>query len=225
MLFGILFLAFKSINLSKYEYVNEENFDIEFSEEDIIPEDEIAAISKRDINVETNRAFNEAEKFISELEKDRLDPNENQDGQKQEAQNSETNSDGDAEGSKIVQEKKKVSEEKKEISNGRDKNKEIAKSTSSKRNSTVSYRLVNRNQLYLPNPVYTCGNYGKVVINIEVNALGKVTKATYNDTSSTTKNECLIDSALEYARQAIFTTASDKIRQLGSITYNFQGQD
>ena len=84
--------------------------------------------------------------------------------------------------------------------------------------------MVNRKDIDLPNPVYTCYGSGKVVINVEVNNLGKVVKNSYNKTASTTSNECLIDAALEYSEQARFTTDASKVRQLGTITFNFPGQ-
>ena len=84
--------------------------------------------------------------------------------------------------------------------------------------------MKDRKDILLPNPVYTCYGSGKVVINIEVNELGKVIKTTYNKNASTTGNQCLIDSASEYAAKARFNTEAAKIRQLGSITFNFPGQ-
>lgn len=100
----------------------------------------------------------------------------------------------------------------------------VSRVNASKRNSTVSYRLVDRSALDLPNPVYICDGSGKVVINILVSETGRVLKVNYNEASSTTTNECLIDSALEYAQEAIFSTSSSKPKQLGTITYNFPGQ-
>ena len=105
---------------------------------------------------------------------------------------------------------------------------ELGKSNSKKgsnRRTTISYSLKDRKALMLPNPVYTCEGSGKIVISIEVNALGQLTKATYNKGLSTTTNGCLIDSALEYANQARFTTLAGEDGQLGTITYNFPGQD
>ena len=66
LLFGILFLAFKSINLSKYEIVKEESFDLEYTSE----EENLASSPRTTFKVETNRAYNEAEKFISDIEKE-----------------------------------------------------------------------------------------------------------------------------------------------------------
>lgn len=90
-----------------------------------------------------------------------------------------------------------------------------------KRESTVSYNLVNRQAIYIPNPVYTCDAQGKIVLNITVNGKGAVTQMTYNTNASSSTNGCLIDQARAYAKDAIFDS-SQKATQLGSITFNFQ---
>ena len=223
LLFGILFLAFKSITLSKYEVVKEESFDVEYADEDVLLEDELASLTQRDLKVETNRAFNEAEKFISELENEREVETEALEGKEQTDDTSADPNDS-GNGTKPITSKKDLSEKKEDFSNGRNETKEVSVKNSSKRNSTVSYRLLKRSALNLPNPVYTCNSYGKVVINIEVSETGRVKKATYSKKGSTTKNECLIDNALAYAKNARFTTEAQKFKQLGTITYNFPGQ-
>lgn len=90
-----------------------------------------------------------------------------------------------------------------------------------KRESTVSYHLVDRDALFIPNPVYTCDASGKIVLNITVNNKGAVTQMIFNKKASTSENGCLIDQAQAYAKDAIFST-SQKAKQLGSITFNFQ---
>ena len=95
-------------------------------------------------------------------------------------------------------------------------------SSSSNRRTTISYNLIDRNSIKIPNPVYTCDATGKVVINIEVGDLGNVIKTSFNKASSTTTNGCLIDQALKYAGHAIFNSASRE-SQLGTITFEFQG--
>ncbi|NMH87003.1 hypothetical protein [Flavivirga algicola] len=88
--------------------------------------------------------------------------------------------------------------------------------------STISYSLVDRAKVYIPIPVYLCEVDGKIVINITVNESGSVTDA-YVNTSSTSNNECLIEHALEYAKDSQFS-ASTKKSQLGSITFYFIGK-
>lgn len=95
------------------------------------------------------------------------------------------------------------------------------KNEAAKRESTVSYNLVDRDALYIPNPVYTCDARGKIVLSITVNNKGAITQMTVNKKASTSLNGCLIDQALTYANEAIFNS-SPKATQLGSITFNFQ---
>lgn len=97
-----------------------------------------------------------------------------------------------------------------------------AKYAAGKRESTVSYNLLDRQAIYIPNPVYTCDAQGKIVLNITVNGKGAVTQMTYNSSASSSSNGCLIDQARAYAKDAIFNKAL-KASQLGSITFNFQG--
>jgi hypothetical protein len=215
LLFGILFLAFKSINLSKYEIEKEESYDVEYAEEELLLEEELAAISQLDVKVETNRAFNEAEKFISEIEKENAAFQENYDAAEESDQVSDP--------SNIVDREIKNTKEE-SLPSDSESNKIVLKNNSSKKNSTVSYSLVNRSALFLPNPVYTCATSGKIVINIVVSETGKILDTQYNTSASTSKNECLIDAALDYAKSANFTTFAGKKEQLGSITYNFPGQ-
>lgn len=95
------------------------------------------------------------------------------------------------------------------------------KNAAAKRESTVSYNLVGRTARYIPNPVYTCDARGKIVLAITVNNKGAITQMTLNKKASTSLNGCLIDQALAYANDAIFSSSSIGT-QLGSITFNFQ---
>lgn len=89
--------------------------------------------------------------------------------------------------------------------------------------STVSFSLKDRNKVSIPIPVYLCEVDGKIVINITVNANGKVIDAYFNN-ASTSKNECLIEHALEYAKSSYFSADASKKTQLGSITFSFVGK-
>jgi hypothetical protein len=220
LLFGILFLAFKSINLSKYELVKEESYDVEYVSEILKPEMEDLASSQRTtFKIETNRAYNEAEKFISEIEKENAE-RENTKSAQESDQISDLSNFEESE----IKNNKKPSNKDESLPSDSEFNKFVSKQYSSKKNSTISYSLVNRKVLDLPNPAYTCATSGKIVINIVVSETGKVLSANYNKSSSTTSNECLVDAALDYAKRAHFSTYSEKKEQLGSITYNFPGQ-
>jgi hypothetical protein len=92
-----------------------------------------------------------------------------------------------------------------------------------KRRTSVSYSLVDRTSYSLPPPIYTCIEGGKVVVNIEVDALGNVVRADFNARSSNTSNGCLVDNAISYAFRAQFTPGSEP-SQIGTITYIFQSK-
>ncbi|NNK87825.1 MAG: hypothetical protein HKO90_06050 [Flavobacteriaceae bacterium] len=91
------------------------------------------------------------------------------------------------------------------------------------KNSSVSFSLVDRYSEYLPPPIYLCESGGKVVITITVDMSGRVIDAFYNN-ASTTKNQCLVDHALEYALNSRFSSDPNKTKQLGTITFIFQGK-
>jgi len=193
---------------------------VEYTE--LLPEEEPLALAtpQEQAVVKTNTAYNEAETFIREVENERNAPFD-------ESESEETqNLDWDGMGVKtdFNQAQKELQKTKRTLAEAaKKKAKTSAKSVN--RKTTMTYQLVNRTALYLPNPVYTCEGSGKIVISIEVNALGKVTKANYNGTLSTTANGCLIDEALAYANESRFNTQGDKPKQLGTITYLFPGQE
>jgi len=215
---GGLILMMLSIKLSKKQAALEtEEYEIEYKLEAVLQEEKTTTNSKT--KIKTHRAYNEAEKFISEIENERA----NQTVTSQNKLAETANAIGDANNNKTALTKTKNSTlNTKEISSN-SLNKETT-STSNNPNSTNSYRLINRKATFFPNPVYTCTNFGKVVLQIEVNHLGKVTKAMLNKNASTTTNACLIESAKKYAKKARFTTAANKPLQVGSITYIFPGQ-
>lgn len=88
--------------------------------------------------------------------------------------------------------------------------------------SSISFSLLGRSAVDIPNPVYTCDRSGKIVINISVNADGRVTSTSVNKGSSSSSNECLTEQALEYAAQAVFSRLPGRNSQPGTITYNFK---
>ncbi len=223
LLTGNLVLLLYSFNLSSENEKTLKEYDIEYASEEIIPEEELAALPPERSKVETNRAYNEAEKFISNLEDENQEITETTEGKMEEMnraieQANGTGTQGD------IQKPKPEKEKKPAFSNSDAKKKSTAVVKGGNRNTTISYQLVNRSAMELPNPVYTCDGFGKVVININVNATGRVEKISYNKGASTTANQCLIDSALEYAAQARFSTDASKDQQMGTITFNFPGQ-
>lgn len=220
LLVGNLILLMYSVKLSKTEEIQEEVYELEYTTEDLFPEEELATISSENVKVETHKAFNEAEKFISEIEKENEELSESTQDKLDEMnaaiEGINTNPISSKNSNKTIADKKEV----KETSSKKESEDEEFNNP----NSTNSYRLVNRKALYFPNPVYVCEGFGKVVLHIEVNNLGKVIQATLNKNSTTTTNECLIESAIHYAKKARFTSAASKPLQMGSITYIFPGQ-
>lgn len=225
LLTGCLVLILFSIKLRGELAENEETYEVIAAEVLPLPEEpEIASLSQEKVKIETNRAYNEAEKFISSVENEAEEK-----GQTTEEKLKEMNEAIEASqnghhgvGTSVITKAEKP----KKASNAKLESEKAQKLDSKRgnRNTTVSYQLVNRDDLELPNPVYTCSGSGKVVINIEVNNLGKVVNNSYNNAASTTTNACLIDAALEYSGQARFTTDASRDLQLGTITFHFPGQ-
>jgi len=112
-------------------------------------------------------------------------------------------------------------QERKEQLGERDADKKEFTNNLKNRRTSISYSLVDRNANYLPPPIYTCENGGKVVINITVDRGGDVTEVSFNEKSSSTNDYCLIENAKAYALKANFSR-STKNGQLGTITYLFQ---
>lgn len=117
---------------------------------------------------------------------------------------------------------KKRQERKEQLGEREADKKEFTENLKDKRTS-ISYSLVDRNAYYLPPPIYTCIEGGKVVINVTVDSDGYVQEATFNEKSSGTNNYCLIDNAIAYALKARFS-AAPRSSQIGTITYLFQSK-
>ncbi|TVZ47831.1 energy transducer TonB [Olleya sp. Hel_I_94] len=109
-----------------------------------------------------------------------------------------------------------------EILSKRSKNSSTKQSNVANTNSSIYYSLKGRTDQYLPIPVYLCDAEGKIVVNITVNSNGTVIDA-YINNASTSNNACLQEHALQYAKDAKFST-STKSKQLGSITFQFNGK-
>tara|TARA_B100001146_G_scaffold225185_1_gene247439 strand:- start:30068 stop:30787 length:720 start_codon:yes stop_codon:yes gene_type:complete len=225
LLFGILFLTLFSIHLGEGTPPFEPEYDIEYAEElPPLPEEETALTETPEQpspSVETNRAYNEAKQYLEEAkaqpnEENSLDDLLNRmDEAMNEGAGSTTEEGISAAKEKIAETQSKLQENQSGLP---------TQGGGANRNTTIKYRLVNRSALALPNPVYTCEGGGTVVINITVNDRGQVVNAAYNAQRSSTTNGCLIDSALEYAQVARFTSKAGKTSQLGTITYRFPGQ-
>lgn len=194
-------------------------YDVELIPEELL-EEEFEEENLELTEIETHRAYNEAEKYISQTETFNRENSEDIEEKLREIDEAISRT---ANGNQSFSESKKQLETVSKSDNSSE-NKNSSEKGANKR-TTISYVLKDRMHLYLPNPVYTCEGSGKVVINMEVDALGNVRKTTYNKNASTTTNQCLIDAAISYASQAKFTSDASRQKQLGSITFNFPGQN
>ena len=191
-------------------------------EEEKLPQDSQEENSVTDNTPVTTRSYNEADSRIKQAE-----DLKSLDDLLAEQQGQETNSQGEnapeeGEGTtpaKIEPYKVNDGMSFKDLEKYKPQNKDEKKAN---KRTLISYYLVGREAVAeLPNPVYTCEQSGKVVINITVDDQGRVIEASYNKASSNTTNGCLIDNAIYYARKARFNKDS-KNKQLGTITYLFQ---
>ena len=222
LLVGNLILVMVTTKLRKVAPPEEETVPVEYLE--TLPEEELAlseAISEKQ-QITTNTAYNEAESYIREIENSRNSRN---------AEDTEENTETNTSSSYSLQNTGNVNfkEVKDVLENAKDKlalasKKKPKNNRTVNRKTTISYSLVDRKAMVLPNPVYTCPEGGTIVISIIVDELGKITKMDFNPTLSSTSNGCLIDAAMEYAQQSRFSTKAGKKKQMGTITYKFPGQ-
>ena len=224
LLTGILVLVLISIKLSGVRPESMDESHVVMGPEEIIEDKEVIPLPSEKVEIETNRAYNEAEKYISSIENENRNLTETTEGKLQEMEDAMENSKMNVEDGISSEPIKTESKSPKELSNSESQKEKVAIVEGGNRNTTISYRLLNRRDMYLPNPVYTCYGSGRVVINIEVDSQGKVKRGSYNQASSSTSNQCLVDAATEYALLAEFTSDASRTKQLGTITFNFPGQ-
>ena len=87
--------------------------------------------------------------------------------------------------------------------------------------SGIAYDLSGRSVVgKLPKPSYPGNESGKDVVDVTVDASGRVTYASYRAQGSTTNSKRLVDAAVEAARKARFSS-SESLMQTGTITYVF----
>lgn len=207
------------------EYVVELVLDEEILEELIKEEEKMLKELQQQDPIKSHMAFNETEKpslgnpeplkTLEEILEEKA------------ANTTDENSDYDSEDSDYVAKVKELAkqrEEKKQLLGEREAQKEERTNNLAARRTSVSYSLIGRNNYKLPPPIYTCIEGGKVIINIEVDAVGNVIDASFNAKSSGTSNGCLVDNAITYALKAKFNSSSTKALQKGTITYLFQGK-
>ena len=225
LLSGTVILCVFNLSLkTQDELIVESYYEIE-PEKELTPEEAKLLEALEKINAskaETNSAFNETEKnkhFAQAYQQ--IAPPEDY------VPASSEESDGADDSSNSIDDKKplKPAINKEELSAYSKVNDLLKKQQNEGVNtkSTISFSLVNRKKIYIPIPVYLCEVDGKIVVNITVDGNGKVID-TYINTSSTSSNECLIEHALQYAKDSRFSADVSKKTQLGSITFSFIGK-
>ena len=188
--------------------LEEEEYDIELLAE--LPE-ELFESTANPRDIQTNRAFNETRAELAALNNQSQDDQDDFENRLKQLDDAIQNVE-DARDNPNFEKSDPYEAQKKE-----------ANADGNISSTSIRYRLVNRNSVYVPNPVYTCSGSGTVVVNITVDGKGRVIDQQINERSSDTTNGCLWDAALDYASQTVFSSA-ERASQLGSITYYFPGQ-
>ena len=85
-----------------------------------------------------------------------------------------------------------------------------------------SYDLAGRKPQKLPMPEYDYQKEGRVVVEVTVNGLGKVTQARAGVKGTTINDDYLLKVAFDAAMKAEFDRKPDAPIQKGTITYNFK---
>tara|TARA_R110000868_G_scaffold239355_8_gene493803 strand:- start:965 stop:1678 length:714 start_codon:yes stop_codon:yes gene_type:complete len=220
---GTVVLSVFNLSLKKQnEFASESYYEIE-PEKELTEEDlkVLEALDKlNNTKAETNKAFDEAEqnKHFAQAFKTIAPPEDY-------VPKSTNTSENQAEARKTyeIPEDSRLNQE--ELSKFSKVNDLLEKQHSEGNNtkSSIRFSLVNRKKVHIPIPVYLCEIDGKIVVNITVNSKGHVIDA-YVNTSSTSSNECLIEHAIDYAKQSQFSTDVSKATQIGSITFFFIGK-
>ena len=193
------------------------------TEEEIAQEILEKANAEEQAKAETNKAFNETENYkrFAEAYQPIAPP---KDYEYTPSENQETNNDGLNETNTSQPEiDDDVLSSFDNVNSVLKKQQRNISQQSVNKESSMHYSLVNRTHRYLPTPVYLCESGGKIVVNITVNSLGKVTNSSINEAASI-DNQCLKDHAIEYANNARFSADASKKSQLGSITFYFEGK-
>ncbi|OIQ30109.1 MAG: hypothetical protein BM564_04340 [Bacteroidetes bacterium MedPE-SWsnd-G2] len=177
---------------------------------------------------ETNKAFNEDHEFEDLMKNFRTVKDEVKTTSPETTEESESQAE-DYEGKYTARKASDYAVSKKEkkdfdaINDVLNKHKNKPHSETKNSNSSFTYSLKDRTLLNYDTPIYLCETSGKIIINISVNEKGEVIE-TYVNNASTTKNQCLIDHALSYAKNVLFDASSTTKSQIGSITFYFKGK-
>lgn len=229
LLTGIIILSLFSIHITKQTELIAESYYVIEPEPEEQKEDKEPLLDRNASLSETNKAFNEDQEFENLMKNFRTvkeTPLETTTEQPQESEGITETSEGKYTPKKASdyavskQEKKDFNT----INDVLNKHKNKPHSETKNSNSSFTYSLKGRSLLNYNTPIYLCESSGKVIINISVNQKGEVIN-TYVNNASTTKNQCLLDQALFYAKDVLFDDSNQNKAQLGSITFYFKGKN
>ncbi len=224
LLFGIIFLGLYNFNLSNSnQKTSEMLIDLESLKameeaKETPPESEEPPQEPPRSTVRTHQAFNENQEERSS----NFDQQLNEIFQKNSAEREETSENNSSGNTGTFNTGSKAEKPVQKRSDGNNTSAQTSTKSGGIRNTAISASSQGRTAVSSPNPVYTCDVEGKVVINISVDANGRVTSTSLNKASSTTTNECLIEQAMQYANESIFSSLAGRKSQPGTITYYFK---
>ena len=103
--------------------------------------------------------------------------------------------------------------------------KTVNKSLKKTSNATAKYFCDNRNMILQKIPSYLCNQTGTVRLTIKVNPRGEVTDCKVDNSETNTSNQCLIENAINYAKNWKFNQDfSSTQRQAGWIEFIYLSQ-
>jgi len=103
--------------------------------------------------------------------------------------------------------------------------KTVNKSLKKTSNATAKYFCENRNMILQKIPSYLCNETGTVRLTIKVNPKGEVTDCKVDNSKTNTFNQCLIENAINYAKNWKFNQDfSSTLRQEGWIEFIYLSQ-
>ena len=234
---GIVVFGMFSLHITKQtELIAESYYEMEpltpeEIEEKLEKEKELSEID--DSKPTTNQAFNEDKEFKEVMKNFRtvtagdLNKNDADNSQQTESEEPEeiltSNSDYNASSGYGVKSNEKSTYSKVKDLLAMRNSENWKKPENTNANSTLTYSLKGRTMLDFDTPRYLCEESGIIIVNITVDNTGKVINTSING-SSTSKNQCLIDSATEYAESVTFDTGKQPV-QVGTITFRFKGKN
>ena len=121
----------------------------------------------------------------------------------------------------IIENSLQENEKTRDNSESKTVNKSLKKTSS----ATAKYFCENRNMILQKIPSYLCNQTGKVRLNIKVNPKGEVTDCRVDNSETNTSNNCLIENAINYAKNWKFNQDfSSTQRQEGWIEFIYLSQ-